>query len=43
MLTPKKCFKDYQLKPGNTSQIIINEFRQIIYSLYPEKEFTTKV
>ena len=32
-----------QVKAGNTSKNLLNEIRQIIYSLYQEKEFTKKV
>ena len=32
-----------QVKAGNTSENIINEIRQIIYPLYPQKEITKKV
>ena len=32
-----------QVKAGNTSENLLNEIRQIIYSLYPEKEITKKV
>ena len=32
-----------QLKAGNTSENLLNEIRQIIYSLYREKETTKKV
>ena len=32
-----------QEKAGNTSENLLNEIRQIIYSLYREKEFTKKV
>ena len=32
-----------QVKAGNTSEDILNEIRQIIYSLYQEKEVTKKV
>ena len=32
-----------QIKAGNTSEKLLNEIRQIIYSLNREKEITTKV
>ena len=32
-----------QVKAGNTSKNLLNEIRQIIYSLYQEKEITKKV
>ena len=32
-----------QVKAGNTSENLLNEIRQIIYSLYQEKEVTKKV
>ena len=32
-----------QVKAGNTSEILLNEVRQIIYSLYQVKETTKKV
>ena len=32
-----------QVKPGNTSENLLNEIRQNIYSLYQEKEVTQKV
>ena len=32
-----------QVKAGNTSRNLLNEIRQIIYVLYPEKEVTKKV
>ena len=32
-----------QVKAGNTSENLLNEIRQIIYSLYQEKEITKKV
>ena len=31
-----------QVKAGNTSENLLNEIRQIIYSLYREKEVTKK-
>ena len=31
------------LKAGNTSENLLNEIRQIIYSLYREKEITKKL
>ena len=32
-----------QLRAGNTSENVLNEIRQIIYSLHREKEVTKKV
>ena len=32
-----------QVKAGNTSDNLLNEIRQITYSLYREKEITNKV
>ena len=32
-----------KVKAGNTSENLLNEIRQIIYSLYQEKEVTNKV
>ena len=32
-----------QVKAGNTSESLLNEIRQIVYSLYPPKEITKKV
>ena len=32
-----------QVKAGNTSESLLNEIRQIIYSLYRAKEITKKV
>ena len=32
-----------QVKPGNTSENLLNETRQIIYSLYQVKEIAKKV
>ena len=32
-----------QVKASNTSESLLNEIRQIIYSLYREKEITKKV
>ena len=32
-----------QVKAGNTSENLLNEIRQIIYSFYREKEVTKKV
>ena len=48
MLTHKQMFQRLQIaiaqvKAGNTSRNLLNEIRQIIYVLYPEKEVTKKV
>ena len=32
-----------QVKAGNTSENLLNEIRQVIYSLYQAKEITRKV
>ena len=32
-----------QLKAGNNSETLLNELRQIVYSLYQSKEITKKV
>ena len=32
-----------EVKAGNTSENLLNEIRQIIYSLYRAKQFTKKV
>ena len=32
-----------QVKAGNTSENLLNEIRQVIYSLFREKEITKKV
>ena len=32
-----------QMKAGNNSQSLLNEIRQIVYSLYQSKEITKKV
>ena len=32
-----------QIKTGNTSENLLNEIRQIVYSLYRQKEVTKKV
>ena len=32
-----------QIKAGNNSQSLLNEIRQIVYSLYPSKEIIKKV
>ena len=48
ILTPKQMFQRLpialaQVKAGNTSENLLNEIRQIIYSLYQSKEITKKV
>ena len=48
ILTPKQMFQRLsialaEVKVGNTSGNILNDIRQIIYSLYQTKEFTKKV
>ena len=48
ILTPKQIIQRLpialaQVKQGNTSENLLNETRQIIYSLYRAKEITKKV
>ena len=48
ILTPKQMFQRLlmalsQVKAGNTSENLLNEIRQIIYSLYRAKEITKKI
>ena len=48
ILTPKQMLQRLpialaQVKTGKTSENLINKIRQIIYSLYQEKEVTKKV
>ena len=48
ILTPNQMLKRLpialaQLKPGNNSESLLNEIRQIVYSLYRSKEITKKV
>ena len=48
MLTPKQILQRLpialaKVKVGNTSENLLNELRQIIYSLYQSKEITKKV
>ena len=48
MLTPKQMFQRLpialaKVKPGNNSESLLNEIRQIVYSLYQSKEITKKV
>ena len=48
ILTPKQMLQRLpiglaQVKAGNTSEDLLNEIRQIIYSLYQAKEITKKV
>ena len=48
ILTPKQMLQRLsitlaQVKAGNTSENLLNEIRQIIYSLYPANEITKKV
>ena len=47
-LTPKQMFQRLpialaQIKAGNNSENLLNEIRQIVYSLYQTKEITKKV
>ena len=46
--TPKQMLQRFritltQIKAGNYSQSLLNEIRQIVYSLYQSKEITKKV
>ena len=48
ILTPKQMLQRLpivlaQVKAGNTSENLLNEIRQIVYSLYRAKEITKKV
>ena len=48
ILSPKKMLQRLpialaQVKPGNTSEKLLNEIRQIVYSLYRAKEITKKI
>ena len=48
ILTPKQMLQRLpialaQVKAGNNSDVLINEIRQIVYSLYQSKEITEKV
>ena len=48
ILTPKQMLQRLpitlaQVKAGNTSENLLNEIKQIIYSLYRAKEITQKV
>ena len=48
ILTPNQILKRLpivlaQLKAGNNSESLLNEIRQIVYSLYRSKEITKKV
>ena len=48
MLTPKQILQRLpialaQVKAGNNSESVINEIRQIVYSLYQSREITKKV
>ena len=48
ILTPKQMFQRLpialaQVKAGNNSENLLNEIRQIVYSLYQSKEITKKV
>ena len=47
-LTPKQLLQRLpialaQVKAGNNSESLLNEIRQIVYSLYESKEITKKV
>ena len=48
ILTPKQMSQRLpialaQIKTGNNSESLLNEIRQIVYSLYQSKEITKKV
>ena len=48
ILTPNQMLKRLpialaQVKAGNSSESLLNEIRQIVYSLYRSKEITKKV
>ena len=48
ILTPTQMLKRLpialaQIKAGNNSESLLNEIRQIVYSLYRSKEITKKV
>ena len=48
ILSPKKMLQRLpialaQVKAGNTSEKLLNEIRQIVYSLYRAKEITKKI
>ena len=48
ILTPKQMLLKLsivlaQVKAGNNSESLLNEIRQIVYSLYQSKQFTKKV
>ena len=48
ILTPKQMLQRLpiglaQIKAGNNSEILLNEIRQIVFSLYQLKEITKKV
>ena len=48
ILTPKQMLQRLpialaQIRAGNNSESLLNEIRQIVYSLYQSKEITKKV
>ena len=48
ILTPKQMLQRLpialaQVKTGNNSEILLNQIRQIVYSLYQSKQITKKV
>ena len=48
ILTPKQMFQRLpialaQVKAGNNSESLLNEIRQIVYSLYQSKQIARKV
>ena len=48
ILSPKQMLQRFpvalaQVKAGNNSEVLLNERRQIVYSLYQSKDITKKV
>ena len=43
MLTPNQMLKRLPIKVGSNSESLLNEIRQIVYSLYRSKEITKEV
>ena len=43
ILTPKQLFQRLPIKAGNNYENLLNEIRQIVYSLYQSKEITKKI
>ena len=42
-MLPRSPIDLAQVKAGNNSEILLNEIRQIVYSLYQSKQITKKV